>query len=196
MEKLDILNCFKDPPTLRTGRLILRRLLKSDAADMYEYSSDPNVTRFLLWDPHTSIKYTTRYLAYLQSRYKAGEFYDWAVIDRKSGKMIGTCGFTSFDFQNNSAEVGYVLNPAYWHRGIAPEALAEVLHFAFMILGLNRVEAKYMVGNTDSRRVMEKVGMKFEGVARSSMYVKGRYVSIGVCAILRSEYISHTNQDI
>jgi len=190
MEKLEILSCFKDPPTLTTKRLLLRRMLKSDAEDMFEYASDPAVTKYLLWDPHGSVKYTARYLAYVQTRYRAGEFYDWAVTDRRSGKMIGTCGFTSFDFHNNSAEVGYVLNPAFWHRGIAAEALREVLHFAFMILGLNRVEARYMVNNNDSRRVMEKVGMKFEGVARGAIYVKGHYVSVGTCAILRSEFIN------
>ena len=196
MEKFDMLACFKDPPILRTRRLILRRILKSDAADMYEYSSNPSVTRYLLWEPHESIKYTHRYLAYLQGRYKAGEFYDWAVVDRHSAKMIGTCGFTSFDFSNNSAEVGYVLNPAYWHRGIAAEALSEVLHFAFAILGLNRVEARYMTGNLESRRVMEKCGMQFEGIARGAVFAKGRYVSVGICSVLKSEYISELSSNI
>lgn len=189
MDKFDIISCFKEPPTLRTPRLILRKLLKSDAEDMYEYASNPTVSRFLLWDAHPSPKYTLKYLAYLQGRYRAGEFYDWALIDRKSGKMIGTCGFTSFDFQNNSAEVGYVLNPDYWHCGIAAEALFEVLHFAFAVLGLNRVEAKYMLGNEDSRHVMEKCGMTFEGVARDAIFAKGRYISIGICSVLRREFL-------
>lgn len=189
MDKNEILSYFKDPPMLMTDRLVLRRITKDDAADMYEYSSDPEVTRYLLWEPHMNLRYTARYISYLQGRYRAGEFYDWAIVDRQSGKMIGTCGFTSFNFSNNSAEVGYVLNPAYWHLGIALEALLEVIHFGFTILDLNRIEAKYMLGNNDSRRVMEKAGMLFEGVARGSMFVKGRYVSIGTCAILKSEYL-------
>lgn len=189
VDRSEILSVFKDPPILVTERLLMRRLLKSDAEDMFEYASDPEVTRFLLWEPHISLRYTARYLSYLQGRYRSGEFYDWAVTDRYSGKMIGTCGFTSFDFPNNSAEVGYVLNPAFWHLGIAAEALCEILHFGFTILGLNRIEAKYILGNNDSRRVMEKVGMTFEGIARSSMFVKGRYASVGTCAILRSDYL-------
>lgn len=192
MERSEILAYFKDIPTLMTDRLILRRLQRSDAADMFEYASNPEVTRYLLWEPHMNLRYTARYLSYLQGRYRAGEFYDWAVVDKMNGKMIGTCGFTSFDFANNSAEVGYVLNPAYWHHGIAAEALLEVLHFGFTILGFNRIEARYMNGNNDSRRVMEKVGMTFEGVARGSMFVKGRYVSIGTCSILKSEYLDLT----
>lgn len=189
MDRLDIISCFKDPPTLKTPRLILRKLSKGDADDMYEYASDPAVSRYLLWDAHPSRRYTAKYLAYLQGRYRAGEFYDWALVDRQSGRMIGTCGFTAFDFQNNSAEVGYVLNRTFWHCGIAAEALKEVLHFAFNVLGLNRVEAKYMLGNDDSRRVMERCGMTFEGVTRDALFVKGRYVSVGICSLLRREFL-------
>lgn len=188
MDKLDIIARFKAPPILRTPRLILRKLLKSDADDMFEYAGNPAVTKYLLWDAHASKKYTLRYLSYLQSRYKVGEFYDWAIVEIQSGKMIGTCGFTSFDLPNNSAEVGYVLNPTYWHRGIAAEALREMLHYAFEVLQLNRVEARYMLGNENSRRVMEKVGMTFEGVSREAVFTKGRYASVGTCSVLRNEF--------
>ncbi len=179
---------FRDPPKLMTPRTCLRRMMKTDSHDMYEYARLSEVTRYLLWDPHESEEYTYRYLSYLQTRYRAGDFYDWAVVMRDTYKMIGTCGFTRFTVESNSAEVGYVLNPAFWGKGIAPEVVARVVDFGFRELGLNRIEAKYMVGNDRSRRVMEKVGMTFEGVNRESMSVKGRYVSIGVCAILRSEW--------
>ena len=102
--------------------------------------------------------------------------------------MIGTCGFTRFDYDNNAAEVGYVINPEYRGRGIAPEALSRVLEFGFTELKLNRIEARYIVGNEVSRRVMEKVGMKFEGVRRQSLLNKGDYVDVGYCSILASEY--------
>ncbi len=184
----DITRIFRDPPMIETRRLVLRRMQKRDSHDMYEYASRPEVTRYLLWDVHESEYYTYRYLSYLQSRYRAGDFYDWAVTLRETDKMIGTCGFTRFNVEANAAEVGYVLNPDYWGCGIAPEALLHVLRFGFVQLRLNRIEARYMIGNDRSRRVMEKVGMVFEGVAREAMYVKGSYVSIGTCAILRREF--------
>ncbi|MBE6613159.1 MAG: GNAT family N-acetyltransferase, partial [Ruminococcaceae bacterium] len=111
------------------------------------------------------------------------------VVDRAAHKMIGTCGFTTLDFANNAAEVGYVLNPAYWGMGIAPEAVRRVIDFGFRELNVHRIEAKYMVENARSRRVMEKVGMTFEGVKRASMYIKGEYRDIGYCAILADEFI-------
>ena len=185
-----ITRVFRDPPELITPRLTLRRMLKSDAADMYEYAHRPDVTEYLLWDPHPNEAYSHRYLTYLQTRYRSGDFHDWAVVWRESGKMIGTCGFTRFNRDARSAEIGYVLNPVYWGLGIAPEAVRAVMKFGFEELDLHRLEAHYMVGNDRSRRVMEKVGMQFEGVARDSLFVKGKYVSVGVCAILRDEYES------
>ena len=188
MTREEVARIFRDPPIIETERLCLRKLLKSDAEDMYEYSAMREVTKYLLWEPHLSETYTRKYLSYLQGRYRAGEFYDWAVVWKRTNKMIGTCGFTRFNFESNSAEVGYVLNPSFWGYGIAPEAVLAVMRFGFVNLGLHRIEARYMVGNDRSRRVMEKLGMKFEGVARDSMHVKGRFVSVGTCAILCDEF--------
>ncbi len=189
MNRAAIYKIFSSIPPLSTERLTLRRMKVSDWKDMYEYSKKECVTRYLLWDPHNTPEQTQDYLRYLQTRYRTGDFYDWAVVDRKSGKMIGTCGFASLDFHNNAAEVGYVLNPDYWGQGIAAEALQAVLKFGFMELNIHRIEAKYIIGNDPSRRVMEKCGMSFEGVKRSSMYIKGEYRDIGICSIISDEYI-------
>ncbi len=110
------------------------------------------------------------------------------MVEKATGKMIGTCGFTSFDLASNAAEVGYVLNRKRWGEEIAPEALRAVLKFGFTYLDLHRIEAHYMVGNEKSLRVMQKVGMKYEGILRDFMYVKGDYVSVGVAAILANEF--------
>lgn len=189
MNKDTVIRYFRDPPEIITERLILRRMKKTDYKDMYEYACSPDVTRFLTWDPHPNPTYTMRYLAYVATRYRTGEFYDWAVTWKESGKMIGTCGFTSFSYAHNVGEIGYVLNPDYWGRGIAVEAVRAVMRFGFFTLNLHRIEAKYIVGNARSRRVMEKAGMVFEGIQRESMYIGDSYKDIGICAILFSDYI-------
>lgn len=190
MKKEDISRIFSDIPDIRTDRLLLRRMKKSDYRDMYEYSKDPNVTKYLTWTPHPNEDYTYRYLDYIVTRYKAGDFYDWAVIYAQNRKMIGTCGFTRFDIPNNTAEIGYVLNPSYWGLGIAPEAVLSVMRFGFMELNLHRIEARFMQGNDRSKKVMEKCGMKFEGFKRSSLFINSSYKTVGTCAILSDEFIS------
>ncbi len=188
MKREAVCRIFSNIPTLETERLILRKIKIDDVDDMYEYSKDPLVTEYLTWSPHMDKRYTLEYISYIQSRYRTGDFYDWGVVDKKDGKMIGTCGFTRFDYLNNSAEVGYVLNKVYHNRGIATEAVAEVMKFGFERLALNRIECKYIIGNDASRKVMEKSGMRFEGVRREGMLIKGIYRDIGICSILCCDY--------
>lgn len=184
MKRETLLDTFTTPPTLNTERLILRAMRRQDAPDMFEYAKLREVTRFLLWREHESLAYTEEYLHYIEGRYSVGDFFDWAVVLRENGKMIGTCGFASIDTANNCAQIGYVLNPAYHRRGLAFEAASEVIRFGFEELKLHRIEARFMEGNEPSRKLMEKLGMRFEGYAADSMLVKGSYRTIGTCAIL------------
>lgn len=188
IKRANIYKIFTRMPVIETERLRLRRMHVTDSADMYEYSKNPEVTKYLTWYPHPDEDYTRDYLEYLGTKYRIGDFYDWGVTLKSTGKMIGTCGFTRFNYTDDSAELGYVLNPVYRGQGIAPEALEAVLKFGFDKLALNRAEAKYIEGNDASRRVMEKVGMRYEGTLRGSMLIKGEYKNIGICSILREEF--------
>jgi len=196
MNETDLSRLFSHMPILQTPRLTLRRMRSGDCEDMYRYASRSEVTRYLLWEPHPDRAYTARYLRMLSGLYRAGQFYDWGVIDRQSEHLIGTCGFSQIDPANRCAEIGYVLSPDYWGKGIAAEALTALLNFAFCELKMRRVEAKYMVENTASRRVMEKCGMTFEGVLRSKLFVKGLFRDIGVCSILSGEYFASPRENL
>jgi ribosomal-protein-alanine N-acetyltransferase len=188
MKKETLYHVFSHFPVLETERLHLRAMRVSDAADMYDYAKRDEVTKYLLWNPHPDVTYTRRYLEYLAGRYRLGQFYDWAIVSKSDQRMIGTCGFVRFDCPHNSAEIGYVLSPDYQGQGYMYEAAQRVMQFGFSVLGLHRIEARYMIENTSSRQVMEKLGMSFEGVKRSSMLVKGQYRDIGYCAILANEF--------
>lgn len=184
----DILSVFSSIPTLETDRLILRKIKPCDIDDMYEYSSDEKVTKYLTWTPHENKNKTKKYVSFLQSLYRSGKFYDWGIILKNENKFIGTCGFSEIDAQNNTAQVGYVLNSSYWGRQIAPEALKRVLRFGFDIMRFERIEARHIDGNINSGRVMRKCGMQFEGTLRHAMYIKGEYKTIQLYSILREEW--------
>lgn len=188
MKREAVYSIFSRIPTLETEHITLRKLSMDDTDDMYEYARRADVTEYLTWSPHTDKAHTFDYLSYLQKRYKTGDFFDWAIVCRDTKKMIGTCGFTRFDFANNSAEIGYVINPEFKGKGVATEACGRVIRFGFENLALNRIECRFMVENSASRRVMEKNNMTFEGVRREGMLIKGKYRDIGVCSILRSEF--------
>ena len=188
MKKESLFRIFSHMPELETERLYLRAARVSDAEDMFAYAKDPEVTKYLLWQPHADSTYTRRYLEYLAGRYRIGAHFEWVMVSKETGRMIGTCGFAKIDTANNAGELGYVLNPAYRGTGLVAEAARRVMEFGFSVLSLHRIEARFMIENTASRRVMEKLGMRFEGVQRSSMLVKGLYRDIGVCSILRGEF--------
>ena len=189
MKKDDVYKIFSNMPTLKTERISLRPMHVIDAEDMFDYAKRSDVTKYLLWSPHPSVSYTKDYLKYIHSRYSLGDFYDWAIIDRESRRMIGTCGFTKIDTANNSAEIGYVLNPDFWGKGFATDAAMRVLEFGFCDLLLQRIEARFMQGNDASLAVMKKLGMTFEGYHRDAVYAKGEYKTVGYCAITREEFL-------
>ena len=180
-------------PTLYTPRLTLRRLVPADAQDMFEYARLNQVTRYLTWYEHDSADYTLEYLTALQRAYRRGEFFDWGIELTEEKKMIGTCGFTSIREQDNTGEIGYVLNPRYQGRGLMTEAVQEVVRFGFETLCLERIEARHMDGNESSARVMKRCGLQYEGRLRHSLYVKGEYRNICWYSILKSEYEKQKN---
>ena len=178
---------FRRMPVLETERLILRAMSRSDSGDMYDYARREDVTKYLLWYPHTDLHYTAEYLKYVENRYKAGDFYDWAVVLKSNGKMIGTCGFTRIEHQSDLGEIGFVINPDYHGRGYATEAAGRVIKFGFEVLGLHRIEARFIQGNAASLAVQKRLGMKLEGYMRDAMIVKGEFRTIGVSALLAEE---------
>ena len=184
----DMLCIFTRIPTLETNRLTMRKILPIDCADIYEYSCKPETSRYLLWSPHENLRYTKKYLSFVQNAYRNEAFYDFALVDKESGKMIGTCGFTGFDLQHNSAEIGYVLHPDFWGKGLAKEAVLRLMAFGFAELRLHRLTARIMTQNTASTRVAEKCGMRHEATHIEAMLIKGNYETIDEYAILAKEF--------
>ncbi len=178
---------FLDLPQLETPRLILRKLKMKDAEDVFAYASDPEVARYVLWDPHRSLSDSRSYIRYIRHLYRQGIPSSWAVQLRKEGTVIVSIGYMWMSRENRSAEIGYSLSRPYWNHGLMTEALDRVLRFSFDDLHLNRIEAQYDLRNPASGRVMEKCGMKKEGLLRSRLWSKGRFIDVGLFAVLASD---------
>lgn len=179
---------FLGTPTLETKRLILRRLKPSDAKAVFEYASDPEVTKYVTWQPHKAIAESKSFIRFVLNQYKQDKAGDWAIVLRQTGKVIGTCGFTAINAINNYAEIGYVLSHRYWGNGYMTEAVLALLKFAFDKMSLNRVEAVHILNNAPSGRVMEKAGMKSEGLLQQRIFTAGEYHDVRIYAITKKEY--------
>jgi ribosomal-protein-alanine N-acetyltransferase len=186
---------FKGTPRLETERLVLRKLKPQDENDIFEYASDDEVTRFLTWPSHKSVENSRSFISFTLGRYEKDEAGEWGIVLKETGKLIGSIGVVSCDMNNRRAEIGYVLSRNYWGRGIMPEAVSRVVKFAFEEMKLNRIECCHFLLNEKSGRVMQKVGMSFEGVAREKIFAKNRYWDVKQYAILRSDWIKRQSNN-
>lgn len=178
---------FSKLPTLETKDLTLRPLRRKDAEDIFRYASDPEVARYVLWDPHRSASETRAWIVSLLRQARMGYPTSWAIVPRETGKVIGTIGFVWYSAENRSAELGYSLSREYWNRGYATQALAAVAEECFRSLPVNRLEAQHDVRNPASGRVMEKCGFRREGILRSRILNKGEYIDVALYSLLRSD---------
>ena len=175
-------------PTLETADQVIRRPVMKDAKDIFRYASDPEVARYVLWEPHRSLAETRSFVRYLRSRIRAGYPSSWVVALKSTGIVIGTIGFIWYSDENRSAELGYSFSREYWNRGFATQALQAVIDALFRSLPVNRLEAQHDVRNPASGRVMEKCGLRQEGILRSRILNKGEYVDVALYALLRSDW--------
>lgn len=179
---------FSSLPVIETPRLILRRMTLKDAPDLFAYSQDPEVARYVLWTAHRSLWETKAYIYCILDQYRLGEPSSWCIVEKETNRAVGTIGFMSFSAENSTVEVGYSLARSHWNCGLMTEALEAVLNEAFTVLRLHRVEAQHFSANPSSGRVMEKCGMTHEGHLRQRIWNKGEFQDVEMWAILRRDW--------
>ena len=189
------INWLRRPGILRCGcsimtpRLLLRKPMRRDARQFHAWASDPEVARYVFWDPHKTLSQTRSVLRAMLSQNRLRGLSSFAIVRQRDLRMIGTIGLVWRDWQNNSAEAGFSLAKDCWGQGLMTEALTAFLRLMFEEYGINRIEAQHDVRNRASGKVMEKVGMRLEGVLRSRLYYKGEQADVALYAALRDEWL-------
>lgn len=168
-------------PVLTTERLKLRAVTLDDAEAMFTYGSNENVTKYVLWNTHETLEDSKEFIEMALETYKMHPFYHWGI--EYEGKFIGTIDYVMIHQHNKVGEIGYVLAEEYWNKGIVTEAAKKVIDFGFKELQLVRVQARCVVENTGSSRVMEKCGMIYEGTLRKALYMKGSHRDVKMYAV-------------
>ena len=177
-------------PVLETPRLRLRRFQQDDLEECFTWASDEEVTRYAFWQAHRHPSETQQFLDFCFAEYEQRGIGPWAVEWKETGAVIGNCTFGLLDPTNLRVEIAYFFARPQWGKGFALEALLALLRFGFDELGVNRMEARCMVPNLASERVMQKAGMQYEGILREFVYAKGRFHDMKVYALLRSEWMT------
>lgn len=179
---------MKDYPRLTTRRLLLRGFDPSDAARVERLAGDFAVADTTLEIPHPYLPgMAIEWFATHQPKFEAGEMIALAITGRESGELIGAVGL-SIRQRFDRAELGYWIGKPYWGRGYCTEAAQAVVAYGFTQLGLNRIFAVHFRRNPASGRVMQKLGMKQEGLFRQHIKKWDRYEDEVIYGILKSEW--------
>ncbi len=155
---------------LESERLILRQFVIDDAAAMYKnWTSDDEVTRYLMWQTHPSVDVSRAVLTDWVSSYSDEKYYQWAIVLKENGdEPIGSISAVHMNEDISMVHIGYCIGKTWWHKGITSEALKTVMGFFFDKVEVNRIESRHDPRNPNSGKVMEKCGMKHEGTMRSA----------------------------
>lgn len=156
---------MKPPVHIETDRLILRAPGFQDAEIIFrKYASDLEVTKYLVWSPHYNVEETLTFINRCVSYWEEGTAFPY-VISSKSNKEI--MGMIELRAAAPKAEVGYVLAREYWGNGYMSEALNKIVHVGFTDPDIHRIYAMCDTWNLSSRRILEKTGMRLEGIMKS-----------------------------
>ncbi len=152
------------PVAIQTRRLLLRRYAADDAKEIFEsYAQDPEVTRFLAWNPHQRLDETRLYLERCERVWADGTAFPWAIVLRDTGAILGGI---ELRVEGHRGEFGYALARAAWGHGYATEAARAVVESALAAPAIQRVWAFVDLENVPSVRVLEKAGLVREGCLR------------------------------
>lgn len=175
---------------LETDRLILRRFEIEDAQEMYNnWASEDEVTKFLTWPTHASVEVTKMLLTDWVSRYDGQDYYNWGIELKETGELIGNISVVKVQGNTQAAVLGYCMGTKWWGREIMPEAGKVVVKYLFEEVGFNRIAADHDKNNPKSGRVMQKIGMTYEGTLRQAGYCNQGVIDDVWYSILKEEYI-------
>lgn len=179
----------KGTQRLETDRLILRRLTLEDAPAMFRnWARDPRVTRYLSWPPHADVGVSRAVLGDWEGHYPKEDYYHWGIELKEGGILIGSIGAVEQNDNISMVHVGYCIGYDWWHQGYTSEALSELIRFFFEEVGLNRIESCHEPANVHSGHVMEKCGLRYEGLLRQTIRKGDQLADARLYAILKEDF--------
>jgi RimJ/RimL family protein N-acetyltransferase len=181
------------PVSLQGERIRLREVSPDDAPAAFQWSSDPEVFRFMAYDVMATVEEEAAFLSDIaaQSAAQPRTLYDLGIEIDEHG-LVGMARLNIRSLDHRHAELGYCLRRDAWGRGYATEAAGLLLELAFTHVGLHRVSAFHDPRNAASGRVMQKLGMQREGVLRENVFAHGRWRDSIAYAILEPDWRAQT----
>jgi [ribosomal protein S5]-alanine N-acetyltransferase len=168
--------------TLSTERLLLRKLNLNDAKQIEELAGDYEVAKTTLTIPHPYPKGSAT--IFIQSVLDSDTY---GLIQKESDQLIGMMTLKVHSTYQRG-ELGYWVGKPFWGKGYGTEAARALVQYGFQSLNLHKIYAQAFTTNPGSWRIMEKIGMKYEGTLRQHVYRFGEFYDLAQYGLLREEY--------
>ena len=176
-------------PVLSTVRLVLRPFTPQDAAAVQQLAGDPAIAATTVAIPHPyEDGVAEAWIGTHQQIFEEDHGLVLAVTLKAVRQLIGAISLLSLDRPSRRAELGYWIGQPYWNQGYASEAARAMIAFGFEGMQLNRIYAQHMLRNPASGRVMNKVGMRYEGTLRQHMVKDGQLEDVALYAVIYDDY--------
>lgn len=183
--------------TYETDRLILRPFKQSDADAIYRnWASDAEVTKFLTWPPHANVAVSQAFVDGCIMQYSNLSYYQWGIEIKRTRELIGCISVVHCSEELACMELGWAIGRKYWGNGYTPEAAAKVVAVLFEEVGTNCVYAQHDIANPNSGRVMQKIGMKYEGILRQASRNNRGIVDCARYSIIKDAYSAIKKQEV
>jgi [ribosomal protein S5]-alanine N-acetyltransferase len=180
---------FSKFPTIKLEDITLRDLMLSDKQEYFSMMSDPEVVKFLSdEDVPTTIEAAEDEIKFWGGLFYRKQSLFWAIADSQTNKFMGTVGFNNWNFQNRRAEISYDLMREFWGKGIMTKVLTNTLIFGFQDMDLYRIEARTMIENKASQRVLEKAGFKHEGTQKGYRIIRNEPTDVMIYGITKPDF--------
>lgn len=167
---------FTPFPVLKTERLLLRQILMSDADEVFFLRSNEDVIRYVYKEPALSIKDAEDHIELVTKNISANESILWGIaLHDEPSKLIGSICYWNLRKEHDRAEIGYVLHPNHWRKGIMKEALMAVIAYGFDIMKLHSIDAWINAENNASAAILEAVGFTKEAYFKEDVFFRDRY---------------------
>ncbi len=181
-------NILQHPPIIETERLLIRPLTLADDEAIFTYASDPEVSKYVLFETHKSIEDTRTFINVALENYAKSEPCPLGIVLKDEQKLIGSVGYHNWNQKHQRTEIGYALSKHYWNKGFVTEAASGLIRALFNGSDLMRIEALCDHRHAASARVMEKIGMKCEGTLRKYIFSKGEFRDMKIYSIIRDDW--------
>lgn len=181
---------FDTFPTLQTDRLLLHAMSEKHVPDMFRLRSNPLAMQYI-GKPLMQSESDAKDLIDAYSRNLRDKIgITWGIsmkrvegLQENTG-LIGTIGFHKMDLYNHRAEIGYMIHPEHWLKGLMSEAVRRIIDYGFKNMQFHSIEAKISPDNQASRKILLKHGFEREAYFKESFYENGRFIDTEIYSLL------------